>query len=83
MMDEAPGGGGGAMPSTPIVTPEMQSTLDQMDPMMRRKLLADMLMRRGMGGMGGAPNASPVGAAMQGIGNGLQMALMSGALKGG
>lgn len=80
MMDEAPGGGGGAMPSTPIVTPEMQSTLDQMDPMMRRKLLADMLMRRGMGG---APNTSPVGAAMQGIGNGLQMALMSGALKGG
>lgn len=80
MMDEAPGGGGGAMPSTPIVTPEMQSTLDQMDPMMRRKLLADMLMRRGMST---APNASPVGAAMQGIGNGLQMALMSGALKGG
>jgi len=51
-----------------------------MDPAMRRKLLADMLMRRGMGG---APNTSPVGAAMQGIGNGLQMALMSGALKGG
>ena len=82
-MDEAPGGGGGMMPQSPIISPDMVGALDGMDPAMRRKLLADMLMRRGMGGMGGAPNASPVGAAMQGIGNGLQMALMSGALKGG
>jgi len=80
MMDEAPGGGGGMMPQSPIISPDMVGALDGMDPAMRRKLLADMLMRRGMGG---APNASPVGAAMQGIGNGLQMALMSGALKGG
>jgi len=79
-MDEAPGGGGGMMPQSSIVMPEMQGALDGMDPIMRRKLLAEMLMRRGMGS---APNASPVGAAMQGIGSGLQMALMSGALKGG
>lgn len=79
-MDEAPGGGGGMMPSTPIVTPDMQGALDGMDPAMRRKLLAEMLMRRGMGA---TANPSPVGAVMQGIGNGLQMALMSGALKGG
>ena len=79
MMDEAPGGGGGMMPQSPIISPDMVGALDGMDPAMRRKLLADMLMRRGMGG---APNTSPVGAAMQGIGNGLQTALMSGALKG-
>ena len=78
-MDEALGGGGGMMPQSPIVSPDMVGALDGMDPAMRRKLLADMLMRRGMGG---APNASPVGAAMQNIGNAMQTALMYGALKG-
>ena len=78
-MDEALGGGGGMMPQSPIVSPDMVGALDGMDPAMRRKLLADMLLRRGMGG---APNASPVGAGMQNIGNALQTALMSGALKG-
>jgi len=81
-MDEALGGGGGMMPQSPIVSPDMVGAMDGMDPGMRRKLLADMLMRRGMGGMGIASNASPVGAGMQGIGNALQMALMSGRLKG-
>lgn len=65
-------------PNGPMTTPDAAAA--EMDPR-RRQMLVEMLMQRARQGQ---PNTSPMGAAMQGLGNGLQMALMSGALgKGG